>query len=137
MHSCSDSTDLSDINERFYWTFTVGPAGGILRVMNIILSIPKDAVDKDVTIKIAISHNDQDRPPQESYCVVGPVIHCLPHGFQFRKPVALSFGCNSHLAAPKAAANLQVLHRYARCKTIKGQTKLTFTWHTPNRVNIK
>ena len=23
------------------------------------------------------------------------------------------------------------------CTYIKGQTKLTFTWHTPNRVNIK
>ena len=23
------------------------------------------------------------------------------------------------------------------CKLFKGQTKLTFTWHTPNRVNIK
>ncbi|KAK2163715.1 hypothetical protein NP493_1443g00074 [Ridgeia piscesae] len=61
----SASQELSGINERFYWTFTVGPAGGIFRVMNIILSIPKDAVDKDVTIKIAVSHNDQDRPPQK------------------------------------------------------------------------
>ena len=25
---------------------------------------------------------------------------------------------------------------YLKC-IIKGQTKLTFTWHTPNRVNIK
>ena len=77
------------------------------------MSIAKDAFDKDITIKIAVSHNGQDRPPQnEDYKVVGPIIHCLPHGLQFRKPLALSFGCNLHLAAPDASPNLQVLYRY-------------------------
>ena len=27
--------------------------------------------------------------------------------------------------------------KYIGAKVVKGQTKLTFTWHTPNRVNIK
>ena len=101
-----------EINERYYWSFTVGQAGGIFHVMNIILTIPKDAVDKDVTFKIAVSHNDQDRPPvNQSYSVVGPVIHCLPHGLHFKKTVALSFGCNLHLSTQNPPPNLQVLHR--------------------------
>ena len=107
------STGFSEFNERFYWTFNVGPAGGIFRVMDIMLSVAKNAVDKDIAIKIAISHNDQDRPSlSEDYSVVGPIIHCLPHWLQFRKPVALSFGCNLHVAAPEASPNLCVLYRY-------------------------
>ena len=82
-------------------------------MMNTMLSIAKDAVDKDVTIKIGVSHNDQDRPPlKQDYSVVGPIIHCLPHGLQFRKPVSLSFGCNLHLAETDVSPNLQVLYRY-------------------------
>ena len=82
-------------------------------MMNIMLSIPKDAVDEDVKIKIGVSHNDQDRPPlKQDYSVVGPIFHCLPHGLQFRKPVALSCGCNLHLAEPDASPNLQMLYRY-------------------------
>ena len=107
---------FSGINERYYWTFTVGQAGGNFQVMNIFLSIPKDAVDKDVTIQIAVSHNDQDRPPvNQSYSVVGPVIHCLPHGLHFKKTVALLFGCNLHLATQNPPPDLQVIYRYVGC----------------------
>ncbi|KAI0224801.1 hypothetical protein LSAT2_024199 [Lamellibrachia satsuma] len=109
--STLSDTDFSEFNERFYWTFKVGPAGGIFQVMNIMLSIAKDAVDEAVTFKIGVSHNDQDRPPlKQDYSVVGPIIHCLPHELQFRKPVALSFGCNLHLAEPDASPNLQMLY---------------------------
>ena len=81
-------------------------------MMDIVLSVPKNAVDIDVTIKIAVSHNDQDRPPvNQSYSVVGPVIHCLPHGLHFKKTVALSFGCNLHLATQNPPPDLQVLYR--------------------------
>ena len=33
--------------------------------------------------------------------------------------------------------NCKIYFQKKNCRNVKGQTKLTFTWHTPNRVNIK
>ncbi|KAI0236990.1 hypothetical protein LSAT2_012501 [Lamellibrachia satsuma] len=97
-------------DDRFSWTFHVGPAGGVLQVLTIVLSIPEGALTEDVAITIVVSTNKHDTPSlKDDQCLAGPIIHCLPHGLRFQKTVALSFGYNEHLAATQAEANLMVM----------------------------
>jgi len=86
-----------DADERFRWKFTVGPAGGVLQLMNIAMCVPENAVDKPTDIVIGISQNPADLPALNAgQSLASPVIHCLPHGARFRRPVALSFGYNPY-----------------------------------------
>ena len=86
-----------DADGRFLWKFTVGPTGGVLQVMNITMCVPENAVDKQQDIIIGISQNAADQPTLDGkHSLASPVIHCLPHGTRFRRPVALSFGYNAY-----------------------------------------
>ena len=86
-----------DADGRFLWKFTVGPTGGVLQVMNITMCVPENAVDKPQDIIIGISQNAADQPTLDGkHSLASPVIHCLPHGTRFRRPVALSFGYNAY-----------------------------------------
>lgn len=86
-----------DADDRFRWKFTVGPAGGVLQVMNITMCVPESAVDKPQDITIGISQNPADVPTLDGgQSLASPVIHCLPHSARFRRPVTLSFGYNPY-----------------------------------------
>ncbi|KAI0219723.1 hypothetical protein LSAT2_028753 [Lamellibrachia satsuma] len=115
--------DVKVWNDRFYWNFQVGPEGAKLevknvsqtfpqdapeierdslfgpegsnvQVKNVSLTIPPDALEKELTITIAISWNRSDLPKlDDGQFLVGPVVHCLPHGLYFKRPVKLSFQC--------------------------------------------
>ncbi|KAI0226068.1 hypothetical protein LSAT2_023224 [Lamellibrachia satsuma] len=80
------------LNDRWYWNFHVGPEGCFIRVRNVSLTIPKGALEKERTISIAFSYNTSDRPKLPyNQLLVGPVVHCLPHGMAFKHCVTLSF----------------------------------------------
>ena len=86
-----------DADGRFLWKFTIGPTGGVLQVMNITMCVPENAVDKPQDIIIGVSQNAADHPALDGkHSLASPVIHCLPHGTRFRRPVALSFGYNAY-----------------------------------------
>ena len=89
----------------------MGPSGGELEVMNVKLSIPEGALDRDTTITIAISNNKSDRPKlKNDQSFVGPVVHCLPHGLRFNKPVTLLFHY-SQVTIDETPCNMNVLCR--------------------------
>ncbi|KAI0221409.1 hypothetical protein LSAT2_027246, partial [Lamellibrachia satsuma] len=80
------------LNDRRYWNFNVCPEGCCIHVGNVSLTIPKGALEKERTISIAFSYNTSDRPKLPyNQLLVGPVVHCLPHGMAFKQPVTLSF----------------------------------------------
>ena len=117
------SCEFVERDDRFSWTFHVGPAGGVLQVLTIVLSIPEGALTEDVAITIIVSTNKHDTPSlKDDQCLAGPIIHCLPHGLRFQKTVALTFGYNEHLAATQADANLMVMCRFV--------TRITKTMYT-------
>ena len=94
--------------DRFYWNINVGPTGANIEATNISLKIPQDALDSEVTITLAISWNKADLPRlQDDQRLVGPIIHCLPHGLRFKKPVTLSFDY-SHAAVLQGQPNMHV-----------------------------
>ena len=99
------------LNDRFYWNFTVGPAGDTLQVGNMTLFIPEGALNTERTITLAISSNTADLPELSGdERLFGPIVHCLPHGLQLNKPATLSFDY-SQAAALKEPPNMQVWHR--------------------------
>ena len=84
-----------------------GPEGSNVQVKNVSLTIPPDALEKELTITIAISWNRSDLPKlDDGQFLVGPVVHCLPHGLYFKRPVKLSFQCEQKVM------DMQVLSRY-------------------------
>ena len=91
------------LDDRFYWNFNVGPKGDTLHLENVALVIPEGALDRELTVTLAISCNAADMPKlSDGRCLLGPVIHCLPHGLHFDKPATLSFDyyCTAELQNP-------------------------------------
>ena len=59
---------------------------------NVSLTIPPDVLKKVLAITIAISWNRSDLPKlDDGQFLVGPVVHCLPHGLYFKRSVKLPF----------------------------------------------
>ena len=99
------------LNDRRYWNFHVGPEGCCIHVRNVSLTIPKGALEKERTISIAFSYNTSDQPKLPyNQLLVGPVVHCLPHGLSFKQPVTLSFDYNPE--AVQESSKMLVLYRY-------------------------
>ena len=89
----------------------MGPAGGKLQVEIVTLVIPEGALDRKLTVTLAISYNQTDMPHcNDDQRLTGPVIHLLPHGLRFKKPATLSFDISS-TAALRGSPNMQVLCR--------------------------
>ena len=99
------------LDDRFYWNFLVGPGGDTLQLENVSLVIPEGALERELTVTLAISCNSSDMPLlTDDQRLFGPIIHCLPHGLQFKKPVTLSFD-DSHATMLQELPNLEVLCR--------------------------
>ena len=99
------------LNDRCYWNFQVGKEGASLRVRNVSLTIPQGAIDKEITITLAISENAFDIPKSSgSRVFVGPVVHCLPHGLYFKRLVKLAFDYSPEEV--QEPSKMLVLYRY-------------------------
>ncbi|KAI0235002.1 hypothetical protein LSAT2_014615 [Lamellibrachia satsuma] len=92
--------------DRLYWNVNAGPAGATLEAMNVSLIIPPGALDRKITVTLVISGNKSDLPQfkngqlNDDERLVGPVVHCLPHGLHFKKPVTLLFDCSHTSVLP-------------------------------------
>ena len=79
---------------------------------NISLTIPQGALEEELTITMAISSNEEDLPKlPDNQHLVGPVVHCLWHGLEFKQAVKLSFDYDPE--AVQVSSKMLVLHRYA------------------------
>ena len=75
-------------------------------MMNVSLKIPPGALERDIAITLAISGNTSDLPQlDDDQRLVGPIVHCLPHGLHFKKSVTLSFDYSHTAVVPP---NMQV-----------------------------
>ena len=78
---------------------------------NISLTIPPGALEEQLTITMAISYNEEDLPKlPDKQLLVGPVVHCLWHGLEFKRPIKLSFDYGPE--AVQASSKMLVLYRY-------------------------
>jgi len=79
-------------------------------VRNVSLTIPPNALPHELTLTLAISCNTSDVPDlSDNQHLVGPVVHCLPHGLEFNKPVTLSF---HDLNVREKSCKILVKYRY-------------------------
>ncbi|KAI0213683.1 hypothetical protein LSAT2_001257 [Lamellibrachia satsuma] len=97
--------------DRLYWNVNAGRAGAALEEMNVSVTVPPGALERNITVTLVISGNKSDLPQfkngqlNDDQRLVGPVVHCLPHGLHFKKPVTLLFDCSHTAVLPP---NLQV-----------------------------
>ena len=80
-------------------TKEIGPAGGVITCKGVKLSVPEDALDTLVSIRVGVLWGKQFVPSlEEDAALLSPVVCCEPRGLTFRKWVTLTM--------PHCAVNL-------------------------------
>ena len=102
---------VSEWNDRHYWNVQIGHNGKTVCMGDVSLTIPEGALEHEITITIGISQNPSDLPElRPNQAVVGPVVHCLPHGLSFKQPVTLSIDCDPEVVQESSV--ITALSRY-------------------------